>query len=243
MPVIELPAASSNASAGSTVEGFSIVVEEQMSFSDGYILSGRYEWTDPRFEAFSIHVNGVEISDANGQEVIFEPVDPGSMMDPAVKKLSFAYQITGKDYAYPLTIKVNSMAVDLLTGSTFQFDAGPNPQVGQVWDLDIDVPVNEHIIHIQTIQLTAGDTPTQLGFTFSMTSDPGVMGARITDADPTIPGGGGGGGGGGRGNVGSFESGWVIEGYSPAGLKTFVVSNVTVIIDGTWQVTWQPAGQ
>jgi hypothetical protein len=40
-----------------------------------------------------------------------------------------------------------------------------------------------------------------------------------------------------------FESGWVIEGYSPAGLKTFVVSNVTVMFDGTWQVTWQPAGQ
>jgi hypothetical protein len=228
------------------VEGFSIVVEGQRPFSDGYVLSGRYEWTDPRIEAFSVHIAGVEIVDARGQAVTFETVDPGSMLDPTVKELSFAYQITGKDHAYPLTIKVNSMAVDLLTGSTFEFDAGPNPQVGQVWDVDIDVPVAEHIIHVQTIQLTAGETPTQLGFAFSMTSDPGVMGVRITDADPAIAGeggGGGGGGGGGHGNVGSFESGWILEGYSPAGLKTFVVSNVTVMFEGTWQVTWQPAGQ
>jgi hypothetical protein len=238
MPVIELPTAA--ASDGSTVEGFAIVVEEQTPFSDGYILSGRYEWTDPRFEAFSIHIAGVEISDANGQAVTFEIVDPGSVMDPTVRKLAFAYQITGEGYVYPLTIKVNSMAVDLLTGSTFEFDAGPNPQAGQVWDVDIDVPVEGHVIHVQRIELTAGDTPTQLGFTFSMSSDPGVVGARIMDANPTLLGGGGGGGGG---NAGGFESGWLIEGYSPAGLKTFVVSNVTVMFDGAWQVTWQPAGQ
>jgi hypothetical protein len=241
MPVIELPTAA--ISDGSTVEGFSIVVEEQTPSSDGYILSGRYEWTDARFEAFSIHVAGVEVVDANGQAVPFEIVDPGSMIDPTVKALSFAYRITGSDHVYPLTIQVHSMAVDLLTGSTFEFDAGPNPHAGQVWDVDIDVPVDEHVIHIQSIKLTAGETPTQLGFTFSMTSDPGVVGARIMDADPTLPGGGGGGGGGGGRNMDGFESGWVIEGYSPAGLKTFVVSNVTVMFDGTWQGTWQPAGQ
>lgn len=241
MPVIELPTAA--ASAGSTVEGFSIVVEEQTPSSDGYILAGRYEWTDARFEAFSIHVAGLEIVDANGQAVPFEIVDPGSMLDPAVKTLSFAYRVTGTDHAYPLTIQVHSMAVDLLTGSTFEFDAGPNPQVGQVWDVNIDVPVDEHVIHVQSINLTAGQAPTQLGFTFSMTSDPGVVGARIMDTDPALPGGGGGGGGGGGRNMDGFESGWVIEGYSPAGLKTFVVSNVTVMFEGTWQVTWQPAGQ
>jgi hypothetical protein len=240
MPVIELPTASS---AGSTVEGFSIVIEDETPLPDGYILSGSYEWTDARFEAFSLHIGNVEIRDANGQAVIFEPVDPG-FMDPAVKKLPFAYQITGKSYAYPLTIQVNAIAVDLLTGSTFQFDAGPHPEVGQIWDVDIAVPVDGHVIHVQTIQLAAGEMPTQLGFTFRMTSDPGVMGARVEDADPAIAGaGGGGGGGGGRAGNNVFESGWFLEGYSPAGLKTFVVSSVTVRFDGMWQVTWQPTEQ
>jgi hypothetical protein len=252
MPLIELPTVSADTSsdvsvegAPSTLEGFSIVLGDETPLPDGYVLSGSYEWTDPRFEAFSVHVRAVEILDANGQAVIFEPVDPGSFMDPALKKLPFAYQITGKDHAYPLTLTVNSIAADLPSGSTFQFDAGTDPQVGQVWDVDIDVPVDEHIIHVQTIKLTAGATPTQLGFTFSMTSDPSVLGARIDDIDPAITGNGAGGGGGGGGRAANnvFECSWAFEGYSPAGLKTFVVSNITLILNETSQATWQPSGQ
>jgi hypothetical protein len=241
MPVIELPAASSSASAGSALEGFSIVMEGATPLPDGYVLSGYYEWTNPRFDAFSVHVRDVKILDANGQEVMFEPIDPG-FMDPALTKSPFAYQITGRDHAYPLTLTVNSLAADLSSGSTFQFDAGADPQVGQVWEVDIDVPVDGHIIHVQTIELTTGDTPTQLGYTFRMTSDPSIMGARIDDIDLTTTGGGGG-GGGGRPATNAFECRWFFEGYSPAGLKTFVVSNITLVLNETSQAAWQPSGQ
>jgi hypothetical protein len=134
---------------------------------------------------------------------------------------------------------------------TFQFDPGPNPQVGQKWDVNIDVPVAGHIIHVQTIELTEGRTPTQLGYTFTMTADPDVMGASIDDANPVLTGNGGGGGGGGGGGmdaggasrVGPFTYGWALEGYSPGGVKTFTVSNVAVTFHGPWQATWQPSGQ
>jgi hypothetical protein len=43
--------------------------------------------------------------------------------------------------------------------------------------------------------------------------------------------------------VGPFTYGWTLEGYSPAGIKTFTVSNVAVMFHGTWQATWQPSGQ
>jgi hypothetical protein len=83
-----------------------------------------------------------------------------------------------------------------------------------------------------------------------MTSDPGVMGASIDDANPVFTGNGSGGGGGGGGGGGSnasaagpFTYGWALEGYSPAGVKTFTVSNVAVMFQGTWQATWQPSGQ
>jgi hypothetical protein len=259
MPVIELPTPAADeilpptnpvavpaSPSGMTLEGFSIMLESETPLEDGYILSGSYQWADSRFDVFAVQINDPRITDANGRSANFETVEPLTSFDPALKKLPFAYQIHGKDYAWPLTITVNSVTVNLPDEALFQFDAGANPKVGQRWDVDIDVPIAGHIIHVQTIELTAGRTPTQMGFTFTMTSDPEVMGASIHDLNPISDdgsGGGGGGGGGGGDNasaVGPFSYGWALEGYSPAGVKTFVVSNLAVMFKGTWQVTWRP---
>ncbi len=128
---------------------------------------------------------------------------------------------------------------------------GRTPQAGQTWNVNIDVPVAGHIIHVQTIQLTAGRTPTQLGFDFTMTSDRAVAGATVTDVNPIIDckSGCGGGGGGGGADVGvsgfgeatgPFFYGSAAEGYVPAGLKTFAISDVSVFFKGPWQVSWRP---
>jgi hypothetical protein len=254
MPVIELPAASSDLSspsqpvmdpashAAEVLEGFSIVFESESSLPDGYILSGSYQWTDPRFDAYSIQTVVSEIADANGGGVAFEPVEPLTGLDPAFRKMPFAYLIRGKEHAWPLTFTVSLVTVTLPDAVTFQFDAGADLQVGQIWDVDIDVPVAGHVIHVQTIELTEGRTPTELGYTFTMTSDPGVMGASIDDANPVITGNGGSGGGGVNVSAaGPFTYGWAMEGYSPAGVKTFTVHNVAVMFHGAWQAAWQPA--
>jgi hypothetical protein len=261
MPVIELPTeaptnptpqtgliVATAPSAELTVEGFSIVIESETPLADGYILAGNYEWTDPRFDGFSVQPDDPKITDANGKQLVFEPVDSVlSIDDPTIKKLPFAYKIIGKDYASPLTITVKSLIINNLPGQgTFQFDAGANPRAGQVWNVNIDVPVAGHIVHVQTIQLTVGRTPTELGFEFTMTSDSEVMCASVGDANPIITGNSGGGGGGGF-DCGSslvpFTSSWVIEGYSPAGIKTFVVSGLSVTFHGIWQAMWQPSTQ
>ena len=257
MPVIELPTAGDvpaptdpltvpASPAESTLEGFAIVLESESPLPDGYILSGSYQWTDPRFDVYDVYIIDPKVTDANGQSVDFALVDPLTPMDPALKKVPFAFQISGKEYAWPLTIRVNTVTVNLPDEALFQFDAGADPQVGQKWDVNIDVPVAGHIIHVQSIEVTAGRTPTEVGFTFTMTSDTGMMGASIHDANPTISGNGGGGGGGGGDNasaVGPFTYGWALEGYSPAGVKTFTVHNIAVMVQGLWQAMWQPSGQ
>ena len=205
-----------------------------------------YEWTDPRFDGFSVQPDDPRITDANGKQLDIEPVDLVlSQGDPTIKKLPFAYKVIGKDFASPLTITVKSLIINDLPGEgIFQFDMGANPQVGQEWNVNIDVPVAGHIVHVQTIRLTAGRTPTQLGFDFTMTSDSEVLCAGVVDANPVITGNGGGGGGGGGGfDCGAalvpFTAGWALEGYSPAGVKTFVVSGLSVTFHGIWQATWQ----
>jgi hypothetical protein len=258
-PVIELPATSAPPSqpieatasqVGSSVEGFAIVLESETSLEDGYILTGHYQWTDPRFDGFSAYPFVLQITDANGQDVNLEPVDPiTANTDPAIKKLPFAFHILGKEYAFPLTISVQSIIATLPDTATFQFDFGANPQVGQTWNANLDIPIAGHIIHVQTIELTGGRTPTELGFTFTMTSDPQVTSAILTDTNPITNGGAGGGEGGGGGGggmdsgvfVGPFTNGWAIDGYSPAGIKTFAISSVSLMFKGSWQVTWQPS--
>ena len=257
LPVIDLPTSADSASAplskptvvpasptSSTLEGFTIVLERETQLADGYMLAGVYQWTDPRFDAFSVYPFDPQFTDANGRSVNFEVASPDvTNNDPAVKKLPFAFHIIGKDYAFPLTISVRSVTVNLPdTSASFQFDAGANPQVGQTWNVNIDIPIAGHVIHVQTIQLTSGRTPTELGYTFTMTTDPEVQGLGISDTNPNLPNisGGGGGGGGGDSN-GLIQYGFAIDGYSPAGVKTFVISNLAVTLEGTWQAVWQPS--
>ncbi|HMB24859.1 MAG: hypothetical protein ACM33V_09940, partial [Chloroflexota bacterium] len=112
MPVIELPTKTAEnapvSSPASAVEGFAIVLKSETPLEDGYILSGSYQWTDPRFNMGSLMVAEVEITDANGQPVEFVNADPNANPDPEAKDLPFTYQITGKDHAYPLTITAKS---------------------------------------------------------------------------------------------------------------------------------------
>lgn len=244
-PPVTLPSPQGNSVsiAAASVEGFTIVLESETALDDGYILTGSYQWTDPRFDGFSLYPPVLQVQDANGADVNVELVDPVAMnSDPAIKKLPFALHVIGRQHAFPLTISVDSLIGSLRDSSTFQFDFGANPQAGQAWDVSLDVPIAGHTVHVQKIELTTGRTATELGFTFTLTSDANVAGVTIIDANPISKGGGGGGGGMDGGySVGPFTTGWTIEGYSAAGVKTFNVSDLSLRLHGNWQTKWSPS--
>ena len=78
-----------------------------------------------------------------------------------------------------------------------------------------------------------------------------VASALVDDMNPVIEckSGCGGGGGGGQdfgvsgldSGTGPFVDGWEAKGYSPAGVKTFLISNMSIFFKGPWQVSWQPS--
>ncbi len=244
-PQTDLPTAPAS-STESTIEGFSIVLESETSLPDGYILAGSYQWTDPRFDGFSVSPSEIQITDSNGREVTVQQTEPITRnTDPAIKNLPFAFQIIGKDYAFPLTISVKSIVATLTDTATFQFDAGANPQVGQVWEVNAQIPINQYLITIQTIKLISGRTPTELGFEFTVTSIPAIAYVSILDLNPVFIGDSGGGGGGGGGGsseiIETFTTSWVLDNYSPAGAKTFTISDIGIVAYGLWQATWQPS--
>jgi len=241
LPAQPVPTSVSTPASESAPAGFSIVLKSVAELKDGYVLSGSYQWSDTHIDQSAVNIPDPTITDAKGQDVPFQPVDTGPSADSRPQQIPFAYQITGKDFAWPLHIIVNAISVIQPEQGTFQFDAGQNPQIGQTWNVNINVPVGQHVIHVETIQLTADGTPTLVGFEFTMTSDPFVANAEVNDKNPIIVCKGGcGGGGGGGGGGGPFSYGWGMQGYVPAGLKTFVISNMSIIFNGPWQVSWQP---
>jgi hypothetical protein len=262
IPVIELPTARpirpaspsvSTPAAESAPAGFSIVLNSVAELTDGYVLSGSYQWSDARIDPSAVVISDSNIVDAKGQNVPYQAVDGDVSALSSPQQIPFAYQITGKDFVWPLNIVVNAISLIQPGQGTFQFDPGPNPQPGQTWNVNIDVPVGPHIIHVETIQLTGNNpnSPNALGYGFSMTSDPTVASATVEEVNPITDckGGCGGGGGGGidagpsgtSGATGPFYYGTMARGYLPAGVKTFVISNMAIFFKGPWQASWQPS--
>lgn len=217
---------------------FSVTVQKYESVNNGYILYGSYQWasaTDINF----VYLDDVIIQDANGNMIQYEYANPAGMIPAGNKSLPFAFKILSKDYAFPLVILVESITVILPDTANFQFDAGTNPQVGDEWIPNLDVPMNLYHIFVRKIKLISGNTLTELGFNFTIWVGPNIniVSLNITDINATsiVYGGGG-----GEFIPGEIEYGWALEGYSPAGLKTFQISNLNIKINGAWQTTWQP---
>lgn len=217
---------------------FLITVQKYESVSDGYILYGSYQWASPS-DINSVYLDDVIIQDANGNMIQYEYANPAGIITAGNKNLPFAFKMIGKDYAFPLLISVQSITVILPDIATFQFDAGTNPQVGDEWISNLDVPMNPYHIFVHKIKLISGNTPTELGFNFTIWVGPNIniVSLNITDVNATnlVYGGGG-----GEFKSGEIDYGWALEGYSPAGLKTFQISNLNIKVNGVWKTTWQP---
>lgn len=217
---------------------FLVTIQKYESISDGYILYGSYQWESVSDINF-VYLDDVIIQDANGNMIQYEYANPAGIIPAENKNLPFAFKIIGKDYAFPLLISVQSIIVILPDTANFQFDAGTNPQVGQEWTPNLDVPINLYHVFVHKIKLISGSTPAELGFNFTIWVGPNIniVSLNIIDVNAINIAHGG---GGGEFISGEIEYGWALEGYSPAGLKTFQISNLNIKINGAWQTTWQP---
>ena len=220
---------------------FSLAIQEALAVSDGYILYGSYQWSSPENIAL-VYLDDVIIQDSNGNTIPFKYANPAGVVAPGNNSFPFALKISGKDYTFPLLISVQSIDVILKDTATFQFDAGVDPKVGDEWETNLDVPINAYHIFVHKIKLISGTTPTELGFAFTIWVGPNIniTNLEIVDLNTTIKAYGG--GGGDLTKPGEIEFGWVLDGYSPTGLKTFQISNLIIKIKDYegWMIKWQP---
>ena len=229
------PAAGTGTQAAATPEASPVTVEKYIELDDGYILIGSFH-SIPVAEGLvtSPYPWYARIRDAGGQDVAYEYAADVDLPPGNETSSPWAYKITGKSHAWPLTLTIDSLEAPLPEfAASFEFDTGPDPQPGQEWALDQELLIRGYTVRV----LKALRTPDGYAFTFQ--ADPQVtgLGVDISGFDVAPAGGGGGGGGGGDG---SLSASVAYAGEVPEGRLSVEIGAVRVSIPGPWSVQWQP---
>lgn len=215
--------------------GITNTLDKFVALPDGYILYGTTAWTDPLIPPYGVTSQLAGIKDANGTEIPFDYADLEIYPEQGELRVYWAYKV-GTDFQAPLTLSFAMLASLPADGGSFTFDPGPDPQLGQKWDINQDVTVNNEIIHVLSAE-QAGIEPGY--FMFNMQSDSNITGAMIIDlAHPPL---GGGGGGGGIPSVGApFNAGFGYQVPIPQGPLTLTFTDVQLLVPGDWTLSWSP---
>jgi len=213
--------------------GVSISLDKSVALPDGYILYGSTHWTDATIPPYHMSTTLAAVKDANGNEISFDYAQ--SELSPGRAELVYYWAF--KINATPLTGPVNlSFVLDasIPADGSFTFDPGLKPQVGQTWDVNVDVPVNEHLVHIISAEYLGENA-----LTFSMKADAGVVGAQLIDLQHPPFFGGGGGGGVPEDQI-LFVGSVYYQNEIPLGPLTITINELDILIPGDWQILWTP---
>lgn len=255
LPVIEVlatatPGAQPTETPSSTVlEPPSFFMDKVVPLPDGYLFMGYTRWipqgVGPGW-TYRLDPDLLTIRDATGQEIPYDYGTPEPIDRPGWS--SWAFQVHGKDFHWPLTIEAGALWGDVsvpLTRDAVQlpsFDPGPNPQPGQTWALDEDFQLAGYTTHVSSVHRVELPDSESYYYEFSMDSADGVVGASMLDLDHADQTGSGG-GGGGVPDPGPFVSTVRYAGQPPAsGPLRAAVFSISVAIRGSWKVAWSPQG-
>ncbi|NLE83911.1 MAG: hypothetical protein GX603_05295 [Chloroflexi bacterium] len=215
-----------------------VMVSKVVDTTDGYILVGSFQPQVQPGETFQ-QVGALEIQDASGKEIAYTyPLDVNELINEEPNGSGWGAQIKATGLDYPLTISflgVEIYPADPNATAEFSFDAGTNPQQGQVWELNQEIQLAGH-----TLKLVSITADSRGGYSFSFEVDPKVysVGVQISGTTPI-----GVGGGGGINRIGDVNKFSVVISYEqrPTGVLTVRLSNLTLIGESiTWEGQWSP---
>jgi len=238
VPVLDItPSVERN---GDSAEQNPLEVKQVIETQEGYILIGVF---DGQILPGNNNVVGFTdwplITDANGKSVnyniAYDVLNDVDFHQLEANVHPWAFEIQEKQPAWPLTSEFSSVNVELTELETsFEFDAGSQPQPGQEWALEKDIQLGEYTLDLASIQFTGE------GYKFTFKNHQDVRRVNVEIEGHRAMAGGGGGGGGGGSSQGGFE---VYLGYDdnfPTGELAIIVSNPVVHLTGPWQLQWQP---
>jgi hypothetical protein len=262
VPVLEAPATVAPADLP-TAESLSTITAPTVAFRDGlvlknvipiqtgYIFSGTITFVPPQgytIDEYDGYLEDAVITDAGGQTLQYG-LAPGevSLPDPSTlpeNTYPWAAEVYGENIQWPLTMTVNSLAArgQRYPQAEFQFNTGPDPAPGQIWEVNQDVSLGPKTVHIVSIKRIDGQYGGLKGYEFTYVYDPTLaFGLDLQGHENERMGGGG---SGTPSETGTMTG---VLGYRdpvPSGLLTVLVDGEELAqLPGPWQVTWEtPAG-
>lgn len=222
-PVIDIP-------DGTETPADGFLLDQVIETDDGYILVGRFKSTSLPDNAQALGFGEWPIvTDANGKELPYLTANDVDVVSTTIGEFPWTLEIKGKTHAWPLTIKLNTLAAqsfDLFTD--FIFDAGTNPQAGQEWFPAQDIQLGNFVIRLEHVVFTGN------GYVFEMSAPANVNQVDLQILDTSPLGGSGGGDGQGRLTT-SLE-----YDQPPVGMLKIRLSNPVFTIRDAWQMQWTP---
>jgi Tol biopolymer transport system component len=227
-------------------DGISLTLDRAVQMDDGYLIFATLHWESTGFSSLDLFdPTTFHLLDANGKEIAYnfdyeaiQNLTPAQM--PGRGQTAFAFRTAPIRVAGPVTLVVDLVDVTVSTDASFMFDPGPDPQPGQVWELNQDLDVGYgHSLRVLSAKYPTPpmeNLPQQAGFSFDMQSETGVTNAMLFDHANPVAGGGGGGGG----SSGIFSAGFSYAGAMPKGPITVTVESISVGLPGPWQAAWTP---
>ena len=248
-PVIEIstpveapPTVLPQTNTGSRTDGISLALDRAVKLDSGYLLYVTLHWENTGLDWIDIPDPAtLHLQDASGQTVAYElDLDATNAVqaNAAPGQNSFAIKAAALQGSGPLTLILDSVSVSMDSEASFTFDPGPDPQPGQVWELNRTLDVGHgHSLHVLRVTYNVTDGM-QAWLSFDMDSETGVTYATLLDKAHPLTGTAG--GGGGSFLPGPFTSDLYYLEPLPKGPITVNIIGFSVHLPGHWQTTWTP---
>lgn len=191
----------------------------------------------------SVQVDSLKITDASGQEIRYEPqggdIDLPTQESPKAEVWPVKFS---KGFAPPLHITYsNRYTFPAPSQETvrFEFDAGPNPKEGQVWQLNKEIQLAGHTFTLGSISVEG--IAEKQGYSFEFISSDSAISIFNVGIVGHAPTGGGGSRNFGSGNQRASWSASLIYDELPKGKLELVFSDLWIYGETKgWILEWQP---
>lgn len=231
VPVVEIATPTPAPQAiGAATPAEGLILEKVIETGSGYILVGKFRASGLPTNAQPLGFSQwPRVTDANGVELPYRTANDVDAISATMGEFPWTLEILGKEQAWPLTIHleaVDAQAFDL--SAQFIFDTGPNPQPGQEWLVNQNVPLGDFTVRVEKVTFTGA------GYSFEMSAPPEVrsVNLEILDTNPIS----GSGGNDGRGRLTAS----VDYDQPPTGPLNIRLYAPTLTIRGGWSLQWQP---
>lgn len=219
--------------------GSGLYLDRVIELADSYILVGNFtdagDLPGPLVVSSDPYDNLPEIKDANGKPVDYKVRDD---IQPAVNwggVRYWAFEVP-KAVRAPLTITFDHIDVNADHFAQYNFDTGPDPKPGQIWELNFPIHLSKYDYVIDSVEMVENgyrieyhsgtDAPEGVSLNISFVGHlPDGSSGQLYQGKTTV----------------EYSDEITYTGGAPTGKLTLVFLLMeTVSLDGPWTLTWAP---